>query len=190
MAKLTEKQERFVREYIIDLNATAAYQRAGYVATGAAARANACRLLTNANVSERIAELQKESFERAAITADRVLEELAKLGFSNMLDYVNVGTNGDAYVDLRRMTRDQAAAVQEITVEDFVDQRGEDARDVRRVKFKLADKKSSLELLGKYLRLFTDRVEHTQIGEVEIVIGGGPENDGAGNPSDTEPDTP
>lgn len=164
MDKLTPKQRRFAEEYIVDLNASAAYRRAGYKARGNAAEANASRLLRNAKVASVISELKRERSERTQITADRVLEELAKLGFSNMLDYIEIGANGDAYVDLSRMTRDQAAAVQEVTVEDFMDGRGEDAREVRRTKFKLADKKSALELLGKHLKLFTEKHEHSGPG--------------------------
>jgi phage terminase small subunit len=177
MDKLTPKQRRFAEEYIVDLNASAAYKRAGYKAQGNAAEANASRLLRNAKVASVISELKRERSERTQITADRVLEELAKLGFSNMLDYIEIGTNGDAYVDLSRMTRDQAAAVQEVAVEDFMDGRGEDAREVRRTKFKLADKKSALELLGKHLKLFTEKVEHAGAGggpiQIVEVSGGG-----------------
>src|SRR5712672_3014311 len=67
----------------------------------------------------------------------------------------------DPVLDWSKLTRDQAAALIEVTVEDFLDGRGEDAREVRKVKFKLADKRGPLVDLGKHLGLFKERVELT-----------------------------
>jgi hypothetical protein len=63
--------------------------------------------------------------------------------------------------EISEFSRDQAAALQEITVETFMDGRGEDAREVRRVKFKLADKRAALVDLGRHHKLFTDKAEFT-----------------------------
>ena len=63
------------------------------------------------------------------------------------------------HVDLSKVTRDQAAAIHEITVDEYMEGKGEDARRVKRTRFKLCDKDRSLELLGKHLKLFTERVE-------------------------------
>ena len=60
---------------------------------------------------------------------------------------------------LSSLTQEQAAAIHEITVDEYMEGKGEDARKVKRPRFKLADKIRSLELLGKYLKLFTDKVE-------------------------------
>jgi phage terminase small subunit len=62
-------------------------------------------------------------------------------------------------VDLSATTRDQLAAVKELVVEDFFDGRGEDARKVRRVKIKLADKLAALDKLGRHLGIFNDKLE-------------------------------
>jgi hypothetical protein len=87
--------------------------------------------------------------------------ELAKLGFANMADYMRANPNGDPYLDFSQLTRDQTAALQEVTVEYYVDGRGEDARNVKRVRFKLADKRAALVDLGRHLGIFRDRLEHT-----------------------------
>jgi phage terminase small subunit len=166
--KLTDKQRRFVAEYPVDLNATQAAIRAGYSET--TARQQGQRLLTNVDIRQAIDEAEAERLERIGVRAERVLEELARLGFSNMLDYLRISDEGDPFVDLSQMSREQAAAVQEVTVEDFLEGRGENAREVRRVKFKLADKKSSLELLGKHLKLFTERHEHSGAGGGPIQV--------------------
>ena len=92
------------------------------------------------------------------VTPARVIEELARMAFANMLDYMSVTADGDAYVDLSQMTREQAAAVSEVIVEDFMDGRGDKARQVRRVRFKLADKRAALVELAKQLGMGEPRV--------------------------------
>ena len=99
----------------------------------------------------------RETFE---CTSEDIARELHRLGFANMADYIRVGANGDPYVDLSGLTREQAAAIAEVTVEDFLDGRGEDARDVRRVRFKLTDKRGALVDLAKLLGYFKEKHEH------------------------------
>jgi phage terminase small subunit len=156
---LTAKQARFVEEYLIDLNATQAAIRSGYSAK--TARSVGAENLTKPDISSAISERRVALSEKVEITQERVLEELAKVGFANMQDYMRASPDGDPYLDFSALTRDQAAALAEVTVEDFKDGRGEDARDVRRIKFKLADKLSALEKIGKHLGMFPNKVEHT-----------------------------
>ncbi|WP_259666678.1 terminase small subunit [Rhizobium bangladeshense] len=167
MTALTDKQARFVAEYLVDLNATQAAIRAGYSRT--TAQQQGSRLLLNVVVKAAIAERQEKVAAKLEITQEMIVAELAKIGFANMLDYVSIGADGDPFVSLGGMTRDQAAAVAEVTVEDFKDGRGEDARDVRKIKFKLHDKKAALVDLGKHLGMFKDQVEHTGNITVEVV---------------------
>lgn len=155
---MTKRQKIFIREYLVDLNATRAAVSAGYSEKTASEQAS--RLLTNVKIKSEIEHLLQKTMQRLDITVEKVLGELAKLGFANMKDYIKIN-NGDPYVDFSALTRDQAAAIQEVTVEEYTEGRGEDKRDIKRTKFKLAEKRGSLELLGKYLKLFTDRVEHT-----------------------------
>ncbi len=167
MKKLTNKQQTFVMEYLIDLNATKAAERAGY--SKKTATVQGARLLTNVKVAAEISALQSRRFQKLSITVERVLDELALLGFANMLDYITVGANGEAKVDLSKLTRDQAAAIGEISVEEFTERTGEyeDGKptfeNVKRTRFKLTDKRAALVDLGKHLKLFTDRVERTNI---------------------------
>lgn len=77
--KLTDKQEAFIREYMIDMNATQAYLRAGYKVNENTARANASRLLTNANILTRIEELQAERAKKLDIDAEWVLKRLVQI---------------------------------------------------------------------------------------------------------------
>lgn len=166
MANLTPKQERFVAEYLIDLNATQAAIRAGY--SEKTAQQQGSRLLLNVKVQEAIAKGQNKTAAKLEITKERIVEELAKIGFSNMLDYMRAGTDGDPYLDFSNLTREQAAALAEVTVEDFKDGRGEEARDVRRIKFKLHDKKGALVDLAKMLGFMVEKHEHS--GEISLTV--------------------
>ncbi|PJT21486.1 terminase small subunit [Ochrobactrum sp. 30A/1000/2015] len=163
---LTPKQERFVAEYLIDLNATQAAIRAGYSEKTATEQGS--RLLTNVKVQEAIAKGREKTAAKLEITKERIVEELAKIGFSNMLDYMRAGTDGDPYLDFSNLTREQAAALAEVTVEDFKDGRGEDARDVRRIKFKLHDKKGALVDMAKMLGFMIEKHEHS--GEISLTV--------------------
>lgn len=83
MSKLTEKQKRFCEEYLIDLNATQSYLRAGYKAkSNEIARVESHKLLTKPNIQQYIEELRAEQSKRTEITADKVLEELGFVAFN------------------------------------------------------------------------------------------------------------
>ena len=85
IANLTDKQKRFCEEYLIDLNATQAYIRAGYsVKKSITAEQNASKLLRNAKVQEYIVELQLKRSENTGITAEKVVKELEIVAFSDV----------------------------------------------------------------------------------------------------------
>lgn len=115
--------------------------------------------MSNAKIALAVQKGVEKRAVRTEITADNVLRELAKIGFANMADYMKASPSGDPYLDFSGLTREQAAALQEVTVEDYVDGRGEDAREVKRVKFKLADKRAALVDLGRHLGVFKDKLE-------------------------------
>jgi phage terminase small subunit len=126
--------------------------------------------------------------ERLEISADKVLQEIAVLGFANMGDYIQVQQDGSFYIDFSKLTRQQKAAIQEATVEEYTEGRGDEARNVKRTKFKLCDKGINLERLGKHLKLFTEKHENSfttrvlidfksnSIGEIERAIAGAETN--------------
>ncbi len=156
--KLTDKQKAFIEEYLIDLNATQAAIRAGY--SQESAKEIGYENLTKLYVQEAIKAAQEARSKRTEITADRVLQELAKLAFSNIEDYTRIDDEGLAQVNLSDLTRDQFAAINEITVDTRHDKAGDEkTSEVEKVKFKLADKGLNLERLGRHLKLFTDKRE-------------------------------
>lgn len=157
---LTDKQSKFVDEYLVDLNATQAAIRAGY--SHRSAGTIAAELMANPEIKTALDAAKADLRKRTEVTQERVVAELAKLAFSNIEDFTHLTTDGDPVIDLTKADRDQFAAITEITTEDFTDGRGKDARDVKRVKIKLADKRAALVDLGKHLGMFVDRsqVEH------------------------------
>jgi phage terminase small subunit len=146
---LTPKQSRFVDEYMVDFNATRAAIRAGYSAK--TAQPASSRLLSKVMISEEVGRRKEELAKQ--VPPERIVRELARIGFANLQDYTRV-VGKDLVPDLGNATRDQMAAVQEITVEEYVDGRGEDARVVKRTKFKLHDKRAALVDLGRHVGLF------------------------------------
>lgn len=145
---LTPKEKRFCDEYLIDLNGARAARTAGYAKNSA--KIAACKLLTKVNLQKYIQSNADKRMAKLDVTAESVLAELAKLGFSNMEDFTTPGKRGQLKLDCSELSRDQMAAIQEISY----DQYGQ-------MKLKLSDKKASLDLLGRYHKLFTDKVEHS-----------------------------
>jgi len=115
MAKLTDKQRRFVQEYLVDRNATQAAIRAGY--SKKTAKQMGTENLAKPAIAEAITKGQKRVSEKLDVTIENVVAELAKLAFANMDDYVEVMADGSAAVDLRNLNRDQMAAIGEVSRE-------------------------------------------------------------------------
>jgi len=116
--KLTPKQEMFIREYLIDLNATQAYIRAGYnVKSEDVAAVNANRLLSNAKIQAEIQQAMDKRAEKTGITADFVLNGIK-----------NIAVTGE----------------------------------------KETDKLRAYELLGKHLKLFTEKIEEKSDQSINI----------------------
>ena len=162
MARNNSRHDRFCREYIKDLNGTKAAIAAGYSAKTADRAAS--RLLSNVEVPALLAKLTKKHADKLDLSAEKVLSELSAVGFSNMLDYMKITEEGDAFVDLSGLTQEQSSAIQEVTMDEYVEGKGKHGRKVKRTKLKLVDKIRSLELLGKHLKLFTERIE---VGGIE-----------------------
>lgn len=92
MAKLTDKQKRFVDEYLVDLNATAAAKRAGYSEKTAYSMGQ--RLLKKVEIQAAIQKRQAKLRGKLEITQERVLEELAAIAFANGTDFATITHNG------------------------------------------------------------------------------------------------
>lgn len=150
--KLSPKQAAFVAEYLIDLNATQAAIRAGY--SEKSADKIGAQLLGKTRVREAIEKSQAKRTERTEVTADRVVTELAKIAFADPRDLMEWGPDGLMLKDCRIIPDVAAAAVAEVS-------EGKDG-----MKLKKLDKLKALELLGRHLGMFTDKVEMS--GDLDI----------------------
>lgn len=145
--KLTPKQERFVAEYLVDLNATAAAKRAGYNEKTAYSMGQ--RLLKNVEVQKRVQEANIARQERTEITQDMVLRETAKLAF---FDVRKMFDSGGKPLDISELDDASAAALVGLDVQDVYETIGDKKVFVGYIKkYKMADKLKALELLGKHL---------------------------------------
>lgn len=162
---LSPKQTRFIAEYLIDLNASGAARRAGYSVR--TADQQGYELLNHPEIAAQVQAGQAALAKKANVTAERIVAEYALLGFANMADYIT-GAGADRTVDLTNLSRDQAAAISEMTVETYVEGKGDAAETVKRVKFKLSDKKAALDSLARHLGMFIDKTEIT--GRTVVVL--------------------
>lgn len=147
--KLTEKQKRFVEEYLIDLNATQAAIRAGYSPNRASEQGH--QLLQKTTVSNEIAVTMAERSKRTGINQDRVVQELAKIAFVNIKSVVN-----DECEILPDASETDLAAIESIKVKTIPTKTGE--MGVER-EVKLSSKLKALELLGKHLGMWNDKLD-------------------------------
>lgn len=157
---MNEQQRRFVQEYLVDLNATEAAQRAGY--SKKTADTQASRMLRNVKVKEAIEKGRQKQVARTEVRADKVIREYARIAFANMRTYLKFGPDGVEIADSETLSDDDMAAVAEVT--QTVTECG------RNIKFKLHSKTEALRDLGRHLALFVDRNEHTGKGGGPIII--------------------
>ena len=165
--KLTDLQKKFIKEYLIDLNITAAALRAGY--SEKTAYSIGQETFNKPHIQAAIQKEMDKRARRTEITADKVLEEYAKLGFSDVTDYLQVVTErilvghdketGEPISDISQFVlmkdtanipKSKLAAISEI----------KQAKDGS-ISFKLHDKKGALDSIAKHLGMFAERVELT-----------------------------
>lgn len=147
VAELTPRQALFVQEYLVDLNATQAAIRAGYSSSSAAELGS--RLVEKSQVAAAIAKAKAERSKRTGINADRVLEELARIAFSDMGEFAD--WSGE-HVTLRDSSQIDTRCV--VEVKQTAKQFGAD------VGIKLHDKLGALNALAKHLGLLPEKHEH------------------------------
>jgi phage terminase small subunit len=150
---VTPKQEAFVREYLVDLNASAAARRAGYSAKHA--DVNGPRLLGNAGIAAAVAAAQQTRAERTEITADRVLKELARIAF---FDIRKLYREDGSLKSPTELDDDTAAALVGIDIQETVTAQ-EDGPIITTRKAKVIDRTAALTLAMRHLGMLRDRLE-------------------------------
>ena len=151
---MNARQQRFVEEYLVDANARQAAIRAGYSARSA--EVNGPRLLRNAQVATAVEEKQKERAERTQVTADRVIEELALIAFGDIGDFFDATGN---LRDVSELSEDAKRRLGSIDVLRETTRSNGDVRTIEQtLKVKPWDKLRALDMLGKNLGMFRDKV--------------------------------
>lgn len=161
MAKLTDKQELFAREYLKDLNATQAAIRAGYSVK--TAQEQASRLLSNVMVQSRISELKAERNEEVGIDAAYVLKRLVEIDQMDVLDILLPNGELKPIKDWPKTWRTTLSGM------DVTEMAGDDPGFLKKIKW--PDKVKNLELLGKHVTVqaFKENVKTEQSGMVQVV---------------------
>lgn len=167
---MTNKQKAFVDEYLIDLNATRAY-KAVYKSCKKdnTAWTNGNALLRNTEVAKLIEKRMKDREKRTEITQDKVLNELAQIAFANGSDFAKVvekqllDNKGNPV-----MNPSNGEPICYKTVEmELTDKLPEEKKKAiagikmgkNGIEVSTCDKVRALELLGKHLGMFKDKVE-------------------------------
>lgn len=163
---MRERHQSFVREYLIDLNATQAAIRAGY--SEATAQEQGSRLLSNVMVAAAIKEALDARAERTQINADYVLNRLVEIDNMDVLDIIDDKMSLKPVHQWPKVWRQYLSG---FDVAEMFEGRGDDREMVGILKkIKWPDKVKNLELLGKHVgvQAFKDRVEHS--GELNLVV--------------------
>lgn len=145
-SELRDKHEFFCREYLLDLNVTQAAIRAGYSPHTAGSQGH--DLLKKPEILCRIEELKRERLAASKVTAERVIQELARIAFVDIRRVTGFGPDGVKLKQDSDLEEDHAAAISEVT--QTVTENGGS------LKVKMHSKEKALELLCRHLGLFKD----------------------------------
>ena len=171
---LTAKQERFVQEYLIDLNATAAYKRAGYKPkSDEAAGAAAARLLGNVRVSKAVADLRKKLAEKMLMTAEEAWHEVACIAKADIGDIFDFTGESVKLRPANEIPASVRRAIQSVKVRRYIEGKGEDAREVELIEFRLWSKPemlvARLKALGELNKPVSDILgTHIQVHTMQV----------------------
>ena len=159
MGKLTDKQEMFCKEYLIDLNATQAAIRVGYSVKTAEAQSS--RLLTNVNIQERITELKESRSNRIEMSSDGVLKELKNWveGDYTELMLLTAKEIKELAPEIRRLITGFKRTTRRIP--------GTDEEEIQ-IEIKFIDKIKAMEMISKHIGFYEK--DNSQSNKQPIII--------------------
>jgi phage terminase small subunit len=159
VARLTAKQKRFIEEYLVDLNATQAAIRAGY--SPHTAKEIGCENLSKPHIRARVEKELAERSKRTGVNQDRVIRELARIALVNPVDVINM----DEATIKEMASADDTAAILSVKVKKIPSEEG----TITEREIRMADKIKALELLGKHLGMFNEKLNINAEMAVKIV---------------------
>ena len=160
---LNVREKKFVAAYFATGNGTQSAKDAGF-APGSA-HVTASRLLKRDNIKAALADLQGQYWRSKHMGVDELMSLVGGQARNPLGSILHVTPDGDPYLDLSKASKEDLAHITEVTIEDFVDKREIDdegnviARDVRRVKVKLADPDKARDKLMRHFGLLKDKLE-------------------------------
>ena len=161
-ARFTPKQRLFIEAYLIHKNATKAAIAAG--CKERSAHAVGWKWIKKPEIRAEIEARLASTLDRYAVTSDRIMRELALIGFGNIDDFITMQADGLLVVDFGTATREQMASLRSVEIDERPIAGA--ASGVRRIKISLNDKRQALMDLAKIARMLpADRLEHS--GSVE-----------------------
>ena len=160
VSTLTKKQKLFVEEYLIDMNETQAAIRAGY--STETAQQMGSENLSKPVIKNAIDKAIADRSRRTGINQDRVIQEIAKMAFLNPVDVIDM----DEATIKGEANRDDTACIASVKVKVMPGEGG----NITEREVKTYDKLKALELLGKHLGMFTDKLKME--GNLPVVIMG------------------
>jgi phage terminase small subunit len=143
---MNDRQRLFVKEYLADPNAAEAARRAGYTLRNA--RAVASRLLRKPEIAALVAKGTEQRAEKKRVTADRVIEELGRMAFADIRNFIDWGPEGVKLRDKSALDSDDAAAIADVEAKGANGQIG---------RLKLYDKLAALNALARHLGMIGGR---------------------------------
>ena len=166
---MTDAQKRFCDEYLIDLNATRAYKVAySRCKKDETANVNGSKLLRNTKVQDYISERMKKREKRTEITQDMVIKELAAIAFSKASDYAKLKKmkrnvpifDGEDIVDYKE---EEYTGIEFTPTDELTEEQKKALSGIKEGKFGIqvdsCDKVKALELLGRHLGIFNDKMD-------------------------------
>ncbi|PNH94082.1 terminase small subunit [Vibrio diazotrophicus] len=159
MSKLTDKQEMFCREYLIDLNATQAAIRAGY--SEKTAKETAYENLTKPHIANRIAELKSERVKETKVDANYVLNRLVEI---DQMDAIDILNEDGSLKPISMWPKVWRTYLSGFDLSELWEGTGEDRQQIGFLKkIKWPDKVKNLELLGKHIEVqaFKEKYDHS-----------------------------
>lgn len=156
---LNSKHALFVKEYLVDQNASRAYRAANPKCTAKTARTEGSKLLAKPDIAaaikkgldDRMADAEKRAA-AVGVTKDRWIEELSRIAFANIDDFITIGPR--PVFNGRRGKQYQVLTAVPITTKDRLPGLGHAIKSIKETKngigIELHSKQAALELIGKH----------------------------------------
>ncbi len=130
------------------------------------------RLLRIPYVKETLDQRRKDYLKEMGVSPEKTLAEVAKLAFARLPDLFIINNEGEAVFNLNLMTPEIEAAIGEYTVDTYMQGRGKDAVEIKKVRVKLANKLDALEKLMRYFGMYEKDNDQTTASLIDGIRAG------------------